>query len=73
MIGRTSRLGAHDAVGGVGPAGALTTSKGFDPSSGRTSENLKDEVRSIHLLGTDVKIRPPPGGASSLKSLMFVL
>jgi hypothetical protein len=25
------------------------------------------------VLGTDVKIRPPPGGASSLKSLMFVL
>ena len=25
------------------------------------------------LLGTDVKIRPPPGGASSIKSLMFVL
>src|SRR5215208_3401587 len=24
-------------------------------------------------LGTDVKIRPPPGGASSIKSLMFVL
>ena len=41
MIGRTSRLGAQDAVavGGVGPAGALTTSKGFDPYCGRSSEN----------------------------------
>src|SRR5215208_6769312 len=31
------------------------------------------EVPRISLLGTDVKIRPPPGGASSIKSLMFVL
>jgi hypothetical protein len=27
----------------------------------------------LFLLNTDVKIRPPPGEASSLKSLMFVL
>src|SRR5215208_52366 len=31
------------------------------------------DVRRIPLPGTDVKIRPPPGGASSIKSLMFVL
>ena len=31
------------------------------------------ELLRIALLSTDVKIRPPPGGASSIKSLMFVL
>jgi hypothetical protein len=31
------------------------------------------EFPRIPLLGTDMKIRPPPGGASSIKSLMFVL
>ena len=31
------------------------------------------EVRREHLPCTDVKMRPPPGGASSIKSLMFVL
>src|SRR5215217_1071380 len=36
-------------------------------------EPPQDELLRIPLLGTDVKIRPPPGGASSIKSLMFVL
>ena len=27
----------------------------------------------IQIRGTDMKIRPPPGGASAIKSLMFVL
>jgi hypothetical protein len=54
MIGRTSRLGAQDALGGVGPAEALTTSKGFDPHCGRTSEN----TYSRHLVNKGKKGRP---------------
>jgi hypothetical protein len=41
------------------------------PESG-AMQNPAYQLLRVPLLGTDVKIRPP-GGASSIKSLMFVL
>jgi hypothetical protein len=40
---------------------------------GGAMQDAASELPRIYLPGTDVKIRSPPGGASSIKSLMFVL
>src|SRR5215208_8437162 len=39
----------------------------------KKSVSTNSRVINEVVLGTDMKIRPPPGGASSIKSLMFML